>query len=115
MPKYVKRSIAVASVAASFLLGCPITEVALWLISKAWSLYGAYVRLWLEQYAVFFLALCGICGAVAAIYGVVLVPLLFSSKSSQGYVDGELLATCITHTSTDSTIFTRGFIYFQKL
>jgi hypothetical protein len=87
MPKYVKRSIAVASVAASFLLGSPTTEGVLWLVSKAWSLYGAYIRLWLEQYAAFFLALCFICAAVAAVYGVVLVPLLFDSKPPPGYED----------------------------
>lgn len=69
--KYVKRSVFCASVATAFFLGCPTTECVLWLFRKVWSLYGAYIRIWWEQHAAFFIPLCAICIAVLLIYVVV--------------------------------------------
>ena len=84
------------AVAASFILGCLITDGAkpIW---KAWDLYGVYISLWLEQYATFFLALCAICATVAAVYAIVLSPLLFTSKPPQDYkyTDGELYISIV--------------------
>ena len=88
MVKYVKRSLALASVATSFLLGGPLTEIALWLITKMWSLYGAYIRLWLEQHAAFFVVLCFLCVAVVAIHAIILLPSGVGLQSSERFDHG---------------------------
>ena len=68
--KYVKRSVFCFAVATAFFLGCPTTECVLWLFRKVWSLYGAYIRIWWEQHAAFFLPLCAVCVAVLLIYSI---------------------------------------------
>ena len=88
MTKYVKRSIAVAAVAVSFVVGFPANEVATKLLARLWTLYGAYIGMWWEQYAAFFVVPCLLCGAVVLLYGVILLPLL---QSKGGYrIDGEM-------------------------
>lgn len=71
MMKYVKRSVFCFAVATAFFLGCPTTECVLWLFRKVWSLYGAYIRIWWEQHAAFFLPLCAVCVAVLLIYSII--------------------------------------------
>ena len=89
MTRYVKRSIAIASVAVAFLLGFPATELALTLLRRVWDLYGSYIRmwlaLWLEQHGALFIVLCLLCAAVATVYGVVLLPLVLGKKEFQIY------------------------------
>ena len=80
MARYVKRSIALGAVAVSFVLGFPATEVATELLARLWSLYGAYVRMWLEQHATFFVVLCLLCAAVVLAYSIILLPFLQPSK-----------------------------------
>ena len=80
MAKYVKQSIATGAVAVSFLLGFPATEVATKLLARLWTLYGAYIRMWLEQHAAFFVVLCFLCVAVVLLYGIILLPFLQPKK-----------------------------------
>ena len=80
MAKYVKRSIAIGGVAVSFFLGLPATEVGTKLLTRLWTLYGAYIRMWLEQHAAFFVVLCVLCGAVVLVYGIILLPFLQQEK-----------------------------------
>ena len=80
MAKYVKRSIAIGAVAISFLLGFPATEVATKLLARLWTLYGAYIRMWLEQHTAFFVVLCFLCAAVVLVYGIILLPFLQPKK-----------------------------------
>ena len=69
--RYMKRSIALIAVALSFMLGVPATEAVLWVL---WALFDAYVRIWLQKDAAFFIAQCCVCAAVVVLYGVLLKP-----------------------------------------
>lgn len=89
MARYIKRSLFLSSVATAFFLGCPATEGALWLFRKVWSLYGAYIRIWWEQHAAFFVLLCVACAAVVIIYGIILLPLSFDPELSQTFGEDE--------------------------
>ena len=80
MARYVKCSIAMAAVAVSFLLGSPTTEFSTKLATRLWTLYGAYISMWLGQHAAFFLVLCFLCVLVVLAYGVILLPFLHKDK-----------------------------------
>ena len=81
MPEYVKVLLALAAVATSFLLGFkfPACEFVLNLFWKVWALYGAYIFIWLEQHATFFVVLCVLCALVVATYTIILFPAKRSS------------------------------------
>ena len=63
----------------SFVVSRPVTEALLWILVNFWTLYGAYIQLWLEQHHSFVIVLCSICGAVAALYVTVLPSLVQST------------------------------------
>lgn len=88
MARYVKRSIAIGAVGVSFILGFPATEVAAKILRRVWYLYGAYISMWLEQHAAFFVALLLLCTIVLLVYGLILFPSFCTSKLYD--IDGKL-------------------------
>lgn len=71
VPRYTKRSIALLAVALSFMFGGQVTEAVLWVL---WTLFDAYIRIWLQKDAAFFIAQCCLCATVTVLYGLLLHP-----------------------------------------